>query len=142
MLCVEDYLDALAWAREVGGLPGLIGRTEANMKVVTDWVARTPWVDFLAGDAASRSPTSVCLSIVDPWFAGLAEADQAAAAKQLVGKLESEGVAYDIGAYRDAPPGLRIWCGSTVEAADLAALTPWLDWAFAEVKATYRADAA
>ncbi|MEQ9641263.1 MAG: phosphoserine transaminase [Alphaproteobacteria bacterium] len=142
MLCVEDYLDALRWARSVGGLQGLIGRTEANLAAISTWVAKTDWVDFLATDAASRSPTSVCLSIVDPWFAGLDEADRAAAAKQLVGLLEKQDVAYDIGAYRDAPPGLRIWCGCTVETADLEALTPWLDWAFDEVKANFQANAA
>jgi phosphoserine aminotransferase len=142
MLCVEDYLDALAWARSVGGLAGLIRRTEGNLKLLADWVARTPWVAFLAPDVASRSPTSVCLSIADPWFTGLAPADQAAAAKQLVQRLEEEHVAYDIGAYRDAPPGLRIWCGATIEADDLMALLPWLDWAFGEVKANFRSAAA
>lgn len=142
MLCVEDYLDALEWARSVGGLESLIARTDANMAAISSWVAKTDWVDFLAADAASRSPTSVCLSIVDPWFAGLAEVDQAAVAKQVVGLLEKQDVAYDIGAYRDAPPGLRIWCGCTVDTADLEALTPWLDWAFAEVKANHQANAA
>lgn len=138
MLCVEDYLDALAWAGSIGGLKGLIGRSEANLSVLTDWVERTSWVDFLANDPATRSCTSVCLSIVDEWFLGLGEADRAAAAKQMVAMLEAEGVAYDIGAYRDAPPGLRIWCGATIETGDVQALTPWLDWAFGEVRASFR----
>lgn len=138
MLCVEDYLDALVWAGSIGGLKGLIGRSEANLSVLTDWVERTSWVDFLANDPATRSCTSVCLSIVDEWFLGLGEADRAAAAKQMVAMLEAEGVAYDIGAYRDAPPGLRIWCGATIETGDVQALTPWLDWAFGEVKASFR----
>ncbi|HZD25665.1 MAG TPA: phosphoserine transaminase [Alphaproteobacteria bacterium] len=138
MLCVEDYLDALDWAEKVGGHKALIARSEGNLALMAEWVAATPWVEFLAKDPAARSCTSVCLSIVDDWFTGLAGGDQAAAAKQLVKLLEDEGVAYDIGAYRDAPPGLRIWCGATVEADDIRALLPWLDWAFGEVKATYR----
>jgi phosphoserine aminotransferase len=138
MLCLEDYLDALAWGRQVGGLKGLIGRSEANFAALGRWVAATPWVDFLAREPATRSCTSVCLSIVDDWFLGLAEGDRGAAAKQLVQMLDDEGVAYDIGAYRDAPPGLRIWCGATVETSDIEALTPWLDWAFGEVKASFR----
>jgi phosphoserine aminotransferase len=135
MLCVEDYLDALAWAKSVGGLKALIGRANANTKAVSDWVARTPWVDFLAADPALRSNTSVCLKVVDPAISGLAADAQAAFAKTLAAVVEKEGVAYDIAAYRDAPPGLRIWCGSTVEASDVEALMPWLDWAFAEAKA-------
>jgi phosphoserine aminotransferase len=135
MLCVEDYLDALAWAKSVGGLKALIGRANANTKAVSDWVARTPWVDFLAADPALRSNTSVCLKVVDPAITGLAADAQAAFAKTLAAVVEKEGVAYDIAAYRDAPPGLRIWCGSTVEASDVEALMPWLDWAFAEAKA-------
>lgn len=134
MLCVEDYLDTLAWAQSIGGLKGLIGRADANTAVLTEWVDTTDWVDFLAVDPATRSNTSVCLKIVDPWFATLTGEEQAAAAKKIVSLLEAEGVALDIGAYRDAPAGLRIWCGATVDAADLAALTPWLDWAFATVK--------
>ena len=134
MLCVEDYLDALKWSEGVGSLQGLIDRSTANLAVLEDWVARTDWVDFLAEDKATRSNTSVCLKVVDDWFTGLAEDDQAAAAKKLASLLENEGVAYDIGAYRDAPPGLRIWAGATVEQSDLESLTPWLDWAFNEVK--------
>jgi phosphoserine aminotransferase len=135
MLCVEDYLDALSWAKSVGGLKGLIARADASAKVVADWVARTAWVDFLAADPSTRSNTSVCLKVVDPAVTALAPEAQAAFAKALAGAVEKEGVGYDIGSYRDAPPGLRIWCGATVEASDVAALTAWLDWAFAETKA-------
>ncbi len=135
MLCVEDYLDALAWAREVGGLPALIQRADANLAAITEWVARTDWVAFLAEDPAIRSNTSVCLKIVHPDVASLSPEAQGAFAKAMVAKLEDEGVAYDIGAYRDAPPGLRIWAGGTVERSDLAALFPWLDWAFAQTLA-------
>jgi phosphoserine aminotransferase len=135
MLCVEDYIDALKWAEGAGGLQGLIARSNANLRVIWDWVERTPWADFLARDPNTRSNTSVCLIIVDPWFKGLEVEAKAAAAKKLADLLEKEGVAYDVGAYRDAPPGLRIWCGATVERSDLAALTPWLDWAWNEVKA-------
>jgi phosphoserine aminotransferase len=134
MLCVEDYLDALNWAATAGGLRGLIARSDANLRVVANWVAKTDWVDFLAKDTATRSNTSVCLVISDPWFKGLDADAQAAAAKKIADILEKEGVALDIGAYRDAPPGLRIWCGATVETADLEALIPWLDWAWSQVK--------
>ena len=134
MLCVEDQLDALAWAEKIGGLKALIGRTEANVAQISDWVTRSSWAAFLAEDAATRSTTSVCLKIVDPWFRGLAEAAQQEVAKQLAGTLESENVGFDLGAYRDAPPGLRIWCGATVETNDIAALLPWIDWAYAQVK--------
>ena len=137
MLCVEDYLDTLDWARSVGGLPGLIDRVNGNAKVLADWVAETPWVDYVAGEKANRSTTSVCLSIVDDWFIGLPAADGDAAAKQIVALLEAEGAAYDIGGHRDAPTGLRIWCGATVEQGDLEALLPWLDWAYGEVKANF-----
>jgi phosphoserine aminotransferase len=135
MLCVEDYLDALAWGKSIGGLKSLIARADANTKVIAQWVARTPWVDFLAKDAVIRSNTSVCLKIVDPAVASLSADGQAAFAKAMAGALEKEGVAYDIGAYRDAPPGLRIWCGATVEASDVEALIPWIDWAYANAKA-------
>ncbi|MGB3447454.1 MAG: phosphoserine transaminase [Xanthobacteraceae bacterium] len=136
MLCVEDYLDALNWAKSVGGLKGMIGRADANAKALSDWVARTPWIDFLAADPAIRSNTSVCLKVVDPAITALAADAQAAFAKALVAAVENEGAGYDLGHYRDAPPGLRIWCGATVETADVAALTGWLDWAFAEAKAS------
>jgi phosphoserine aminotransferase len=135
MLCVEDYLDTLAWAKSVGGLKALMARADANAKVIADWVARTPWIDFLAKDPALRSNTSVCLKVVDPAVAKLPADAQASFVKGIAAALEKEGVAYDIDAYRDAPPGLRIWCGSTVAARDVAALTQWLDWAFANSKA-------
>ena len=135
MLCVEDYLDTLAWAKSIGGLKGLIARADANTKVLADWAAATPWVDFLAADAAIRSNTSVCLKVVDPAVARLSADEQVAFAKSLAALVEKEGAGYDLGHYRDAPAGLRIWCGATVEKADVEALTPWLDWAFAETKA-------
>lgn len=135
MLCVEDYIDALEWAQAVGGLKGLIGRADRNAAVIADWVAKTPWVDFLAKVPETRSNTSVCLVIADPAVAALDKAGQAAFAKSMVTALDKEGVAYDIGAYRDAPSGLRIWAGATVEASDLEKLMPWLDWAFASAKA-------
>jgi phosphoserine aminotransferase len=134
MLCVEDYLDALQWARSIGGLNALRARSDANAKVIGDWVAGTPWVAFLAARPEIRSNTSVCLKIVDPAIARLPADKQAAFVKSMCAALEKEGVAYDIAAYRDAPPGLRIWCGATVETSDVEALVPWLDWAFAEVK--------
>jgi phosphoserine aminotransferase len=134
MLCVEDYLDALHWAKSVGGLKSLIARADANAKVLADWKAKTPWIDFLASNPAIRSNTSVCMKVVDPAIAGLPADAQADFAKKLVAAVEKEGAGYDLGAYRDAPPGLRIWCGATVEASDVAALTQWLDWAFAETK--------
>jgi phosphoserine aminotransferase len=134
MLCVEDALDGLAWAESVGGLPGLIARAEGNLGVVAEWVARTPWVDFLANDPATRSCTSICLRVADPWFVDLDAKAQGDVIKRLVGLLEQEGVAYDIAGYRDAPPGLRVWGGATVEREDLAALLPWLDWAWAETR--------
>jgi phosphoserine aminotransferase len=135
MLCVEDYLDALNWAKEIGGLDALIARADANAKALSDWAGKTDWIDFLAVKPETRSNTSVCLKVVDPEIVALAPEAQAAFAKSLAGLLEKEKVAYDIGAYRDAPPGLRIWCGATVEASDVAALTQWLDWAFAVEKA-------
>jgi phosphoserine aminotransferase len=137
MLCVEDALDGLRWAESIGGLPALIARSEGNLAVVADWVARSSWVDFLAEDPATRSCTSICLKITAPWFTALPPDGQAKAAKQLAALLEQQGVAYDIGAYRDAPPGLRIWGGATVETADIAALLPWLDWAEAQVAAAF-----
>jgi phosphoserine aminotransferase len=136
MLCVEDYLDALNWAKSAGGLKGLIARADANTKVLADWQAKTPWVDFLARDTAIRSNTSVCMKVVDPAITALPADAQADFAKKLVAAVEKEGAGYDLGAYRDAPPGLRIWCGATVEAKDVEALTHWLDWAFAETKAS------
>ncbi len=135
LLCVEDALDALAWADTVGGAAGMKARSEANLKALEDWVAVTPWVEFLAGDKAIRSNTSVCLKVVDPAITALSEDAQADFAKKLASVLEKEKAAYDIGGYAKAPPGLRIWCGATVDTADVEALTPWLDWAFASVSA-------
>ncbi|GJD56799.1 phosphoserine transaminase [Methylobacterium dankookense] len=135
MLAVEDYIDTLTWAQGLGGLDALHGRADANAKVIHDWVARTPWIGHLAADPATYSNTGVCLVITDPDVLARGDAAVAAVASGIVERLEAEGVALDIGAYRDAPAGLRIWCGATVEAADLQALTPWLDWAFAQEKA-------
>src|ERR1700693_3667333 len=136
MLCVEDYLDALHWAKSVGGLKALISRADANTRVLADWKARTPWIDFLAVDPAIRSNTSVCLKVVDPAITSLTPDAQADFAKKLVALVEKEGAGYDFAHYRDAPAGLRIWCGATVEAKDVALLTQWIDWAFAETKST------
>src|SRR2546430_16762370 len=134
MLAVEDYLDTLAWAKQAGGLKGLQARADANARVIHDWVARTPWIANLADDPATRSNTSVCLKIVDSAITSLSVDAQWAFVKDLVALIEKEGVAYDIATHRDAPPGLRIWCGCTVERSDLAALTPWIDWAFGKAK--------
>jgi phosphoserine aminotransferase len=142
MLAVEDALDGLRWAEAIGGLPALIARSEANLAAIAAWVARTPWADFLAEVPATRSCTSICLKIVAPWFQALDAEAQAAAARKLASLLEKEGVALDAGAYRDAPPGLRIWGGATVETADIEALLPWLDWAFASVEAEQQKAAA
>ncbi|MDR6433992.1 phosphoserine transaminase [Brucella pseudogrignonensis] len=141
MLCVEDYLDALSWARSVGGLDGLVGRADANFAVLDAFIERTPWIANLAQKPETRSNTSVCVTIVDPEVTALSADQQAAFAKGMVSALEKEGVAFDIGAYRDAPSGLRIWAGATVEASDLEALTAWLDWAFAAQKAALKAAA-
>ena len=135
MLCVEDYIDALEWAKSLGGLDALVARADANAKAIADWVAKTPWVANLAKVPATQSNTSVCLSIVDPDVVAKGREAVAAVAKGLAAALDKQDVAYDIGAYRDAPPGLRIWCGATVDTADVAALTHWLDWAFAQEKA-------
>ena len=132
MICIEDAIDAMEWGTSLGGLKAMQARADANFKVLADWVAETPWVDFLAKNPANRSNTSVCLSIVDPAVTVLDADKQAAFAKAIVSRLDKAGVAYDIGAYKDAPSGLRIWAGSTVETSDLAALVPWLDYAFAE----------
>jgi phosphoserine aminotransferase len=135
MLCVEDYLDTLSWGKSIGGLNALIARADANAAALADWVARTPWIEFLASDPAIRSNTSVCLKVVDPAVLKLSPDAQAKFVKGIAAALEKEGIAYDIDAYRDAPSGLRIWCGATVERADVEALTLWLDWAYAEAKA-------
>jgi len=135
MWCVADYVDALAWAEEIGGLDALIARADANAAALQDWVDATPWIENLCKDPATRSNTSVCLEVVDPAVARLPEAAQRQFLKAMTARLEEEGVAFDIGGYRDAPPGIRIWCGATVETDDVRALTPWLDWAFAAVAA-------
>ena len=134
MLCVEDAIDGLRWGEGVGGLKGLMARSEANLGVLEKFVAARPWAAFLAADKAIRSNTSVCLVITAPWFTALAADKQAAAAKKMADVLEAEKAGYDVGSYRDAPPGLRIWCGATVEASDLEALLPWLDWAYSEIE--------
>jgi phosphoserine aminotransferase len=134
MLCVEDALDALRWVEEIGGLDACIARAEANLAAIGAWVERTPWVEFLARDPATRSCTSVCLAIADPAFAKLPEDARADVPKQLASLLEKEGVAFDVASYRSAPPGLRLWAGATVEREDLEALFPWLDWAWQQVR--------
>ena len=136
MLCVEDYIDALEWAADLGGLDGLIARSDANAAALGAWVERAPWIDHLALDPATRSTTSVCLRIVDPAVTSLDPEAQAAIPKRIAALLEDEGVAFDVNGYRDAPPGLRIWCGATVDTADIEALCPWLDWAYGEVTST------
>src|SRR4051794_39248037 len=136
MLCVEDYLDALNWAKSVGGLNGLMARADANTKALADWKARTPWIDFLAKDPAIRSNTSVCMKVIDPAITRLSADAQAEFSKKLVALVEQEGAGYDFAHYRDAPAGLRIWCGATVETKDVELLTQWIDWAFAEMKST------
>jgi len=135
MLCVEDYLDALNWGKSIGGLKALMARADANTKVLADWKAKTPWIDFLANDSAIRSNTSVCMKVVDPAITSLTPDAQAEFSKKLVTLVEKEGAGFDFAHYRDAPAGLRIWCGATVEASDVALLTQWIDWAFAEAKA-------
>ncbi|MBS0334021.1 MAG: phosphoserine transaminase [Proteobacteria bacterium] len=135
MLAVEDAIDALKWAASIGGLAEMKRRADTNLAVLEGWAQKTPWVAFLAADPATRSNTSVCLKVIDPKVTSLSEDAQADFAKKLAAALEKEGVALDVGGYRDAPPGLRIWCGATVDADDLVALTPWLDWAYATVSA-------
>ncbi len=139
MICVEDYLDALNWAERIGGLQELIARTEGNLAIMESWVGKSSWAAFLAEDRDIRSCTSVCLKVVAPWFTALSPDKQGAAIKKIVSLLDKEGVAFDIGAYRDAPAGLRIWCGATIEGSDLRALTPWLDWACSKVQAEFAA---
>ena len=136
MLCVEDAIDSLRWAEQVGGLPALIAHAEINLATVAAWVAARPWIDFLAEAPDTRSTTSICLKIVDPWFLGLDEARQRAAIKRLTGSIEEAGAGYDLAGHRDAPPGLRVWGGATVAGADIEALLPWLDWAFDELHET------
>jgi phosphoserine aminotransferase len=134
MLVVEDYLDALTWAEAQGGLKALIARADANLDAISTWVRTSDWVEFLAIEPRTHSNTSVCLKIKDKWFAALAQDAQASVAKKIADILEKEGIAFDVGSYRSAPPGLRIWCGATIERQDLEALTPWLDWAWSQVR--------
>lgn len=135
MVAVEDQVDALKWAESIGGRSALIARSQQNLRAVEDWVACTPWIDFLAKDPAIRSWTSICLVITADWFTALSEDDRARAAKKIVFLLDAEGVGYDLGSYRDAPAGLRIWGGATVETSDIEALLPWIEWAYEQVKA-------
>jgi phosphoserine aminotransferase len=137
MLAVEDALDGLRWAERIGGLPALIARSEDNLRAVAAWVERTAWIDFLAASPESRSPTSICLRIVDPAIAALPHPEQSRVVEAIAARLEAEQVAYDIAGYREAPPGLRLWGGATVERADLVALLPWLDWAFAQTRSAF-----
>ncbi len=134
MICVEDALDGLLWAESIGGLDSLIDRSNKNLSVVENWANARDWVDFLASDPAKRSNTSICLRITDPWYQSLSSEEQQKKAKQLVALIENEGVAYDFGSYRDAPPGIRIWGGATVDWQDTEALLPWIDWAYQEIK--------
>jgi phosphoserine aminotransferase len=138
MLCVEDAVDGLRWAESVGGLAGLVARAEANLAVVTRWVEGSAWAAFLATDPTTRSCTSMCLRIVDDWAKSREDAEVAAAIKAAAKRLDQEGIAFDIASYRDAPTGLRLWGGATVETSDLEALLPWLDWAWAEAKSAAR----
>ncbi len=134
MLCVEDAIDGLKWAKSIGGLSKLIERSNNNLQVLEDWVAKSDWIDFLVEDKSLRSNTSICFKITDKWYQSLSKEEQAAKAKELVSLMAKEEVAYDIGSYRDAPPGLRIWGGATVESKDMEALTQWLDWGFSQIK--------
>src|SRR5262249_6299380 len=138
MMCVEDVIDAMKWVKSVGGCSAIVERTRANCKLIADWVERTPWIEFLARDSATRSSTSVCLSFCDPEFLKLNEEGRAAFAKRVSALLEKEGAALDVASYRDAPPGLRIWVGGTVEKGDVEALLPWVEWAFATAQAELR----
>ena len=140
MLCIEDALDGLKWAEREGNVKGLLERVTANYSALSAWVEGADWIDFICADSAARSTTSVVLVVTDPWFTGLDEDQQRAGIKKLTGLLEKENAGLDVGSHRDAPPGLRIWCGATVEADDLAKLGPWLDWAFASVKSELQGD--
>ena len=142
MLAVEDCTDALKWVEKIGGLKATISRSENNYAALEQWAVKSNWADFLAGDSAIRSITSVCLKISDPWFNGLSPETQSAFIKSMTKTLDKEGAAYDIASYRDAPPGLRIWCGATVETADIQALLPWLDWAYEATRAAEQKKAA
>jgi len=138
MLCVEDAIDGLKWAESIGGIPGLVKRSNANLHALEKWVEKAGWVGFLAETKEIRSNTSVCLKITAEWFAKLADEEKAKAAKKITSMLDKEGVAYDINSYGKAPAGIRIWCGATVETSDVEILTKWLDWAYEEVAKTYK----
>jgi phosphoserine aminotransferase len=137
MLAVEDQIDALKWAEDIGGQPALIERTQANLATVEAWVEQSAWAGFLATDPDQRSSTSICLTITAPFWTALPPERQQAAAKAMAKALDAEGVAYDIGSYKDSPPGLRLWGGATVETSDIEAVLPWLDWAFAQIAVEY-----
>ena len=139
MLCVEDAIDGLKWAEKIGGLKALMARADANARALAKWVEKAPWLDFLAQDPKTRSNTSVCLTVTDPWLKSAPAELRAGVGKRVSGLLEAENAAYDVASYRSAPPGLRVWCGATVETADVEALTPWLDWAWATIKAEEKA---
>ncbi|MGE3624400.1 MAG: phosphoserine transaminase [Bdellovibrionales bacterium] len=141
MMCVEDVLEAMTWARANGGQKGMIARTQANFQALSQWIEKTPWLDFLAADPATRSPLSVTMKLADPALTKLSKDDQSAFCKKIVGMIEAEGAAFDFNAYRDAPPGFRIWCGATVEPDDIKALTAWIDWAYAVCRADVKAAA-
>jgi phosphoserine aminotransferase len=130
MLCIEDALDTLKWAESVGGLDGCVARAEGNFAVVADWVAKTPWVEFLAEDPATRSCTSPCIMITDPWFQSLDPETRFTTNRRMLARLDKEGIGYDLATHRASPPGIRIWIGATVEKSDVEALLPWLDWAW------------
>ena len=138
MLCVEDYLDKLTWAKKIGGLSSLIKRSNQNAEILSNWVEQTDWLDFLAIDPQTRSNTSVCLRIIDKEILALSDDEQAKFVKSIVELLEQEGVAYDIGSHRDAPSGFRIWTGATVETQDVETLTPWLEWAYMQMKSEFK----
>ena len=142
MLCVEDALDSLKWAESIGGLPATIARCDANLATVATWVSRTPWIEFLARDPAIRSTTAIQLVFTAPWFTALDPAAQMAAGRRITTMIEQENAGYDFAAHRDSPPGLRIWGGATVEASDIAALLPWIEWAFSHVAAEHATKAA
>lgn len=134
MLCIEDALDGLCWAESIGGLPSLLKRSDDNLKAVVNWVEQTEWIDFLAEDPDTRSNTSICLKITAEWYQALPPEEQAAKAKKWVKLLDEEGVGFDFGSYRDAPAGIRIWGGATVDTSDIEALLPWLEWGFGQIK--------
>lgn len=142
MLAAADCLDALNWVESIGGLSETVARSHKSFDTVAAWVVQSDWVDFLASDPATRSVTSVCLKIADAWFQSLPEDDKLPFVKSMLKPLDTDGVAYDIASYRDAPAGLRIWCGATVEPDDIAALLPWLDWAYESAKSAHLKTAA